>query len=209
MNSPDRDAAARPAPSQTVARRLDRITQTAAVIAFGGLVLMALLIFYDGAARYLNLPRISGFSDYGEVVYPIVIAACFPAGLLRQNNVAVRFLGKLGGARLNACLEAFAALVTLLFFAALAWQLVLLTQQYGAGGRTTRTIGIALAPWWWISSAIVLACVPVQAYVAWAWVRAAFSGVEPAVAALGDDAFTDTDAGLDAAGVATEARGAR
>ena len=188
------DAAAPTAASRSVARRLDTITQSVAIIAFGGLVVMALMIFYDGSARYLNLPRISGFSDYGEIVYPIVIAACFPAGLLRQNNVTVRFLGKMGGPRFNACLEAFAALVTLAFFTVLAWQLVLLTQKYGEGGRTTRTIGIALAPWWWITTAIMLMCVPVQAYVAWAWLRAALTGTEPGLVSLREDELSAIDA---------------
>lgn len=178
---------------RSIARRLDTITQSVAIIAFGGLVIMAVLIFYDGAARTLNVPRISGFSDYGEIVYPIVIAACFPAGLLRQNNVAVRFLGKLGGPRINACLEAFAAIITLAFFAVLAWQLVLLTLKYGEGGRTTRTIGIALAPWWWITSAIMLTCVPVQAYVAWSWTRAAFTGRDPDLVSLRDDELSSMD----------------
>lgn len=177
----------------SVAQRLDRITQTIAIIAFGGLVLMALLIFYDGSARYLRLPQISGFSDYGEIIYPIIIAACFPAGLLRQNNVTVRFLGKLGGPRFNATLEAFAAIVTLAFFAILSWQLILLTIKYGSGGRTTRTIGLALAPWWWITSAIMLICVPVQAYVAYSWVRAVWSGQEPGLTSLRVDELAEID----------------
>ena len=152
---------------------------------------MALLIFYDGAARYLGVPRISGFSDYGEVVFPIVIASCFPAGLLRQTNVTVRVFGKIGGPRLNAALEAFAALVTLIFFVVLAWQFIKLTQQYGAGGRTTRTIAIPLAPWWWVTTAIMAACVPVQAYVTYAWMRAAILGGVPDHARLAHDALED------------------
>ncbi|KPQ20404.1 MAG: Tripartite ATP-independent transporter, DctQ component [Rhodobacteraceae bacterium HLUCCA24] len=171
--------------------RLDRITQTAALIGFGGLVAMALLIFYDGAARYLGAPRISGFSDYGEVVFPMVIASCFPAGLLRQTNVTVRAAGKLGGPRMNAVLEAFAALVTLGFFAVLAWQFLRMTGQFADAGRTTRTIGIPLAPWWWITTAIMAFCVPVQAYVAWAWARAALTGGRPEHADLSHRAAED------------------
>lgn len=179
----------------SVAQRLDRITQNVAIIAFAGLVVMAILIFYDGTARYLNAPRISGFSDYGEIIYPMIIAACFPAGLLRQNNVSVKFLGKAGGSRVNAWLEAFAALVTLLFFALLGWQLLLLTLQYAEGGRTTRTIGMPLAPFWILTTAIMLLCIPVQAYVTWAWVQGAISGVCPAITALQnqDDAYDSTD----------------
>ena len=154
------------------ARRLDRITQAVALIGFAGLVGVAFLIFYDGGARYLNAPRIHGLKDYGEVVYPLVIASCFPAGLLRQTNVTVRVFGKVGGGRLNAWLETFAAFVVLVFFAILAWQFVKLTGKYADAGRTTRTIGIPLAPWRWITTAIMATCVPVQAYVFVSWLRA-------------------------------------
>ncbi|MBY6088789.1 TRAP transporter small permease [Pseudooceanicola sp. 502str34] len=168
------------------AQKIDRITQNAAVIGFSGLVVMALLITWDGAARYLWLPRISGFSDYGEVVFPIVIASCFPAGLLRQTNVTVRVFGTLGGPRLHAALEAFGALLTLAFFGLLTWQFIRLTGQFESGGRTTRTIGLPLAPYWYVVTAIMAVCVPVQVYVAWSWIKAALRGDTPDIAALRD-----------------------
>lgn len=163
-----------------VAPRLDRITQTLAIIGFCGLVVMALLIFYDGTARTVGLPRISGFSDYGEVIFPLVIASCFPAGLLRQTNVTVRVIGAIAGPRANAAFELFAALVTLAFFGVLVWQFVELTAKYGAAGRTTRTIDIALAPWWWGTTAIMALCLPVQVYVTWSWGRSLITGRAPA-----------------------------
>ncbi len=52
-----------------LAKRIDRLTQTTALVGFLGLLVMGLLIFYDGAARYLGVPRISRFSDYSEVVF--------------------------------------------------------------------------------------------------------------------------------------------
>ncbi|MCH1610145.1 MAG: hypothetical protein L7S53_02440, partial [Luminiphilus sp.] len=74
--------------------RLDRLKQLAtsvthriALLGFTGLVLIALLTFYDGAARYLDLPRVSGFADFGELLFPIVIASCFPALLIQQKNL--------------------------------------------------------------------------------------------------------------------------
>ncbi|MFY9210537.1 MAG: TRAP transporter small permease subunit [Aestuariivita sp.] len=163
-----------------VALRLDRITQSVALVGFCGLVVMALLIFYDGTARYLNAPRISGFSDYGEVIFPLVIASCFPAGLLRQTNVTVRVMGKLGGARVNAFFEFLAALVTLVFFAILVWQFFELTAKYASAGRTTRTIDVPLAPWWWGTTAIMALCLPVQVYVTLAWGKALITGTPPA-----------------------------
>jgi len=176
------------------ATSLDRITQTVALVGFCGLVVMALLIFYDGTARYLGVPRISGFSDYGEVIFPLVIASCFPAGLLRQTNVTVRVIGNLGGPRVNAALELLAALVTLAFFAVLVWQFVELASKYGSGGRTTRTINIPLAPWWWGTTAIMALCLPVQVYVTFAWARALMTGHIPNHMKLAHSAATPGEA---------------
>ena len=55
-------------------QRATTVTQRIALLGFSGLVLIALLTFYDGAARYLDLPRVTGFSDFGELLFPIVIA---------------------------------------------------------------------------------------------------------------------------------------
>ncbi len=164
---------------QGTMHRLDRITQTVAIVGFCGLVVMALLIFYDGVARTVNAPRISGFSDFGEFIFPLVIASCFPAGLLRQTNVTVRVLGNLFPGRFNASLELFASLVTLAFFAVLVWQFIDLSANYTEAGRTTRTIHIPLGPFWWITTAIMAICIPVQVYVVWSWLKACITGKPP------------------------------
>jgi len=176
------------------ARTLDRITRNVALVGFCGLVVMALLITWDGFARYLGAPRISGFSDYGEVVFPLVIASCFPAGLLRQTNVTVRVFGTMAGRRANAALEAFGAVVTLIFFALLVWQFINLAGQYQAGGRTTRTIGLALAPWFYVTIAIMAICLPVQIYVTWSWLRAVVTGEPPALLDIRRDELAEIEA---------------
>lgn len=169
-----------------LAQRLDRITQAVALVGFLGLVVMALLTFYDGAARYLGMPRISGFTDLGQLVFPLVIASCFPAGLLRGSHISVRLLGQTVARDKNAWLEFFASIVTLAFFSLIAWQLVLMAGAYGETGRTTHTVELALAPWWWIVAAVMAICVPTQLFVAAAWLVAAVkrvpSGLEPLAA---------------------------
>ena len=177
----------------TQACQLDRFTRNVALVGFCGLMVMALLITWDGFARYLAAPRISGFSDYGEVVFPIVIASCFPAGLLRQTNVTVRVFGTASGFRVNAALELFGAIVTLVFFSLLVWQFVLLAGQYGAGGRTTRTIGLPLAPWFYVTVAIMTICVPVQAFVTYSWLRALILGESPDAIELQHDELADME----------------
>jgi hypothetical protein len=108
------------------------------------------------------------------LVFPLVIASCFPAGLWRQSNVSVRVLGTLLGAKANACFESLAAWVTLAFFTVLAWQFVLMTIDYGTAGRSTGTVGMMLAPWWWGTTVIMLLCLPVQALVCLRWTRRAW-----------------------------------
>jgi TRAP-type C4-dicarboxylate transport system permease small subunit len=170
--------------SISLARKLDKITQSIAVTGFCGLVVAAILTFYDGGARYLGTPRLSGFNDYGELVYPIVIASCFPAGLLRQSNVTIRVLQKLVGLRISMWLEALAALITMAFFGLLVWQFVVLGETYSSAARTTRTVEMLLAPWWWVATIIMSFCVPVQVYVTLAWIKAAFKGIQPALTTL-------------------------
>jgi TRAP-type C4-dicarboxylate transport system permease small subunit len=168
------------------ARALDRAAGAIAVIGFLGLVAIAALIFYDGVARSLGLPRIFGFSDYGEAIYPVVIASCFPAALLRGSHVAVTFLGKGLGRRGALALEAFAALVTLGFFAVMVWQLAGFTA--GLGDRETRTGVLPLQPFWVAATAVLALCLPAQGFVAATRLAALFArdADAPGSAALAD-----------------------
>ncbi len=138
--------------------------------------MVAVLTFYDGLARYVGMPRVNGFSDYAQVSYPIVIASCFPALLLRGRNVTIRFLGRALGIRAGAWLETFGSLLTLIFFALVVWQFVLLTADFQANHRTTPTIEMPLAPWWWVTTALMALTLPVQAYVFATNLAAAIAG---------------------------------
>lgn len=172
----------RPAAALGPTLRLDRMMGWVAVIGFAGLVGISFLIFYDGSARYAGLPRVFGFSDYGEAIYPIVIATCFPAALLRGTNVSVTMLGTALGRRAGAWLEAFAAIVTLVFFAILVWQFVKFTGSLG--GRTSRTGVLTLQPFWWVATAITALCLPVQLWVTAVRIRCAITGETPPFGAL-------------------------
>lgn len=144
---------------------LERWTQTIALVGFSGLGLIAVLTFYDGAARYFDLPRVNGYSDYAQLSYSVVIASCFPALLLRGHNIVIRFLGRKLGLVATAWLETFGALVTLILFSVIVWQFVLLTLDFQANHRSTPTIEMLVAPWWWATTALMAMTVPVQAYV--------------------------------------------
>lgn len=152
--------------------RLDRLhsqaitfTDRIAAVGFTGLVMIALLTFYDGAARYLDLPRVTGFSDFGELLFPIVIASCFPAVVIRQKNLTIRALRRLAGDGAARWADVAAAVAVLVFFALLGLQFVQMTLNFHAAGRTTATIEIPTALFWMVATSILLLCVPIQLLV--------------------------------------------
>ena len=159
-------------------RRLSKYLRTVACIGFTGLVILSLLTMVDGVSRWLALPRIPGFLDISEIVYAIVITCCFPALLLRDHNVTIRFLGKAIGGRTNHWLEFFGNMFTLIFFAVLVWQFYLLTLDLQLNNRTSPTLEFPVAPWWWITSFIMTITVPVQALVVYDSLYSAIFGVE-------------------------------
>ena len=146
-------------------RQLDRWTRWIATIGFTGLAILAALTMFDSMMRWLFLPRIPGFTDVGEVIFAIVIATCFPAGLLRSNNITIKFLGSGLGPAAHRWLDIFGSLMTLAFFTMLAWQFVVITADYQVNTRVTETIELPIAPWWWVTTTIMLLCVPIQLWV--------------------------------------------
>ena len=146
-------------------------THRIALVGFTGLVMIALLTFYDGAARYLDLPRISGFADVGELLFPIIIASCFPALLIRQKNLTIRVLGRVAGDAIVRYADLAAAVAVLIFFTLLGLQFVQMTLDFHAARRTTATIEIPTAIFWMIATSILWLCVPIQLLVVLSRVR--------------------------------------
>lgn len=144
-------------------RSLDGATRALALVGFAGLVTICLITMYDGLARYLGLPRVPGLRDFGEVIFAVLIASCFPIGLLRNQNITITFLGTALGPTGARGLNLFSALATLAGFAAIAWALV--ERSGGLGERTTRTGYMLVAPWAWAATTILVAAVAVQVWV--------------------------------------------
>ena len=89
-------------------RWFDPSTRWAAFLGFFMLLLSAGVTVTDALMRgFLNAP-LYGWADMSQLVYAIVIVACFPAGLLQGHNITIRFLGSGLGPRATHWLEVFA-----------------------------------------------------------------------------------------------------
>jgi len=148
-------------------RLLERATDILALIGFTGLVAICLVTMYDGLARYSGLPRVYGLRDFGEVIFAVLIACCFPIGLLRNQNIAITFLGngmaRRFGQKPTQVLNLLAAILTLAAFVIITWSMV--DRAAGLDDRTTRTGVMFVSPWVWGATAILCIAVLIQVWV--------------------------------------------
>lgn len=137
-------------------------------IALAGLlcfVAVALVTIVDVLMRWLFNSPIDGVEEISRLVVAIAIASFFPSALVERHHIAITFVGSAAGPRINAWLEAFAAVVTSLFFLVLGWEFIHYTGQLVDAGETTWILGWPVAPWWAVTTLFMLICVPVQLVV--------------------------------------------
>jgi TRAP-type C4-dicarboxylate transport system permease small subunit len=158
--------------------RFARLTDRLAIFGFSGLCVAAALTTYEGAARYLNWPRLPGLTDILSLVMAVIIASAFPAGLIRQSNVTIRFLGNALPRTGYRLLEVIGNLVTLAFFSLVTWQFLLFVIDQHGRGATTRTIEVPVAPAWLIATVLLAVASLAQALMVWRWMHAAAGRAE-------------------------------
>jgi hypothetical protein len=118
---------------------MERLCRFMASVGFVVLVFMSFLTMFDAFMRYMIWPSIPGFTDWGRIMFPIIICSVFPALLLYRRNVSIGFLGALLGPQWNRALELFGAVLTLVFFVFIAWQFTVLGVDMQVNGRVTPT----------------------------------------------------------------------
>ena len=166
--------------------RFDRFTRWVAFLGFIGLLAVALGTMGDVLLRWLFNAPIEGFEEVSELTFAIIIAACFPAGLIQGHNITIRLLGKALGKRADQWLEAFGAALTLTFFVIVVWQIFVFALDETLNNRFTQTLEMVTGPWWWLVSAVILICVPVQILVTLVAVMRAVTGRAPEAAEHGE-----------------------
>ncbi len=158
---------------------LDRTTRWVAFVGLIGLMIATLFILADIVLRGVFDSPIEGLEDVTRFAFAIVVATCYPAGLIQGHNVAIRFLGKALGPRPNAWLETFAAACTFVFFGLIAWSFVLVTVDDAVHHRFTQTLQLPRAPFWVVISALVCLAVPLQLTIIALWLTRIARGAPP------------------------------
>lgn len=159
-----------------VAATARRLARGMAVVAIGGLLLLALGTALDVMLRYAFATPIRGFVDVSALAGAVLLAACMPHVVASRGNIAVEFLGQRLGPAAARWLDRFAGLVTTAFFALMAWQYVRYALELRSTGDTMPVLRWPVWPWW----AAVAACIAVTAAVGLATIAASPRGEEAA-----------------------------
>ncbi len=136
-------------------RQLARCCDWLAVAGFGGLVFVAVLSLIDVGLRTASLPRLPGLNDLLEVALALIVASCFPYGLVKGNNVTVRLLSAVLGPRARFAVELVAAMLVWLFFALAVVSFAAVALELTRAGRSTSTLQLPMAPWLWVMLALL------------------------------------------------------
>lgn len=143
-----------------------RISKPTAIIGVLGLFMIAIITIISVTAREVfSYPIIWGLDIAGLIII-IVVATCFPTGVMLRKHVAIEFLGAALGRKWTQRLDFFGALVTAIALTVLAWQMTVVAGQEVAYNTSTIVVRIPTGPVWWLAAVIVWVTVPMQFIVA-------------------------------------------
>lgn len=128
---------------------LDGLAQLSAFVGMVVLLLISLATTTNVLMRWLFAAPLNGVGDVSNLATIIAISAALPLCLVHQGNIKVDLLGKALGAKSHRWLNAFGALILLLFVGGIAWQLTIFAGGKTTAGETTWILGWKVAPWWW------------------------------------------------------------
>lgn len=150
--------------------RLERAAFLAArALAAAGLLLLlafAAARLADGLMRWLLGTQITAVRDLDGLVAAVSVACCFPIALLEQSNITIRFVETFWSAKASQGFDALATVLTTIIMTLIAWEFFVYSGQEAASGDTTWMLGIPVAPFWYLITAIFSCAAAVQAVVA-------------------------------------------
>ena len=141
------------------------ISKPSALIGVLGLLGVAVLTIANVIGRWLLDQPLIGIHDLFGLAVIIVVAACFPTGVMQRKHVAIRFLGAWLGPRVSRILDTFGAVFTVAFLAVVAWQVTTEAIEKMSSGEYTLVMKLATGPIWWVAGIVLWLSVPMQLVV--------------------------------------------
>lgn len=125
------------------------ITRTAAIAAMVGLFLVALITVFDVLMRWFLSQPIHGAMDIAGTAIILIAAASFVAGSSAAAHVSLPVLGYLLGPRARKFFDWLGALSLTVFMGAMAYYLLVHSNEMAEENRQLSVLGWPIAPWWY------------------------------------------------------------
>lgn len=155
--------------------RIDRatavVTRRIALIGVAGVLFIALGTLTDVLMRWLFNQPLTGFNEVVEMGTAIAIAATFPAGASNRINLIVDILAGRFGPRLRERLKCLGALMLLILYIFLAWQMGQYANDLESRGATTAFLEWKQAPFIWGVMVLLIVAAMAQLIVFFVSVR--------------------------------------
>ncbi|MEW5424798.1 TRAP transporter small permease [Amorphus sp. 3PC139-8] len=144
---------------------MSRITAALAAIGVCALMAITLITVGDAILRTYFTSPVVGVSEVAELLALIAIASFLPLSLEARHHLSIDFLAEAFGRHSYRWLGVFGALLTLVFFSMMVWQLLRHSLDLLSSGASTWFLAWPVGPWWLATTAILFLCIPVQILV--------------------------------------------
>jgi TRAP-type C4-dicarboxylate transport system permease small subunit len=162
---------ARARPTDPVGRAIDAAARLFAICSGLMLVAMALMSVYSIVGRSLLNKPVMGDYEMVQMMSAVAVAMALPFCQMVGGHVIVDFFTAKAPPRLNAALDALAALLLATCAFAIAWRIILATLEFRQNHDATMLLN--LPTWWGYApmgpSFVLLGCAAL--YTAWLRVR--------------------------------------
>jgi C4-dicarboxylate transporter, DctM subunit len=150
---------------QTLENQCVALSRRIGIIAVGGMLTLAILTVIDISLRYFLSAPIHGLDEATSLLMAVIVVATFPVGIMERNHITIDLLEGVFGPRRAKIGTFIGAILLLVFLALLTWRLGVHANRIWARGDVTMIISLPKAPFWWLATALVAFCIPLQIVV--------------------------------------------
>lgn len=145
-----------------IEKNLTKVMRVTAVIGAFALLVVSGLAVLDIVVREITGRPIHGVNDIAKLLTIVIVAACFPAGLMERRQIKVTMLEGLFSPTANRIMRIVAEILTGFMFACMAWFLTKHAIKVSARNELSMVLQAPVGPWWWAAAALFWACLPAQ-----------------------------------------------
>lgn len=129
------------------------------------LLLVAGLSVADILVRQITGRPIHGAHDTAALLTIVIVAACFPAGLMERRQIKVTLIEAFVSPLANRIMRIIGELATGFMFLCIAWFLTQHAIKVSVRSEVSMILHWPVGPWWWAAAVLFWACIPAQLYV--------------------------------------------